>query len=1037
MAQRATGVLGLNNTVRCHKMSAEQLIALSFNPMLHNKADYAEKKHFREGFQAFDATLDEFEQTIKLGIAFSYQYRDQKRSIKTFVASGFLAVDFDGGLTIADCLALDLVQNNASLIYSTASHTEDNHRFRLVFVLPRTIVDAKELRFASRALTERLGGDPAATDPARIFFGSKDCWSKQLGSEMSLAFLEELIEDGRLEVASDSITNTYPTGNRSLAKIRPDQSLLLADGSQSTFGQIEGKAQVCCPFHKDTNPSAFVSGRKDGRYLYCSACRKTWWSTKARPRGYNFHEFDEFVEAIKSGVLPQDAEECGAFEQFMEPQDIKPANISLQNEHYFVGPRFKLGEIPNGVTFIKSPKGSGKTRYLEDLLKQPEEPIGGENFDDDFLQPAPRPDQPTEKILLIGHRQALIGELCERLGLNCYLDYPEGIGATLKAEKKRRYGVCLDSLRRVEGMTYDLVVIDEVEQVLGHFLSSTIGADRSRIFEIFFRLVRAAKHVIVLDADLGWVSFNTIHMIKSLPLGEGDKPIHKERECPLKVIINERKDHARKLHLYDSREHLVRQLSLAALLGKRIFVTSNSKRRIEAITKAVEALAKQAETELPLLSITSTNSKTDNVQEFIRNISDRILDYSIILSSPSLGTGVDISFPNDGQEIDSVFGLFEGRITNHFEIDQQLARVRNPKEVHVWVSPQVFNFETDFEVVVDDLMRTDLAAGIRYGFGWKDRKSIADEDPFLTMAAQITVKDRASKNNLKANFIRHKRDQGWDITLVDKKDSLAKEGAELLEDGKALSLDEEVERVMEATVLDRIAFEKLKQRLNFENSPITEKERYDLKRTSFEKFYRQPAEYMAVDRDIKRHFRSKVLLFEALQETPSSYQAFKEGLPIDKPMALQRTHVRLIPDRKVGAKLLHLILRTTPAYTDGQFITGTTYSHDDLEEFVELSLKYKELVEGQFKLTTRKDIGKKPIQHFRKLLDLIGLRHFQTNTSKVDNRKIRHYNMCILSLKIMQGIARKRSETEAWEYLNAEYGFTYTEEDNDWLYRNT
>ena len=284
-------------------MSSEKLINLSFNPQLVGKAKHTDKAWFSEGFQAFEATLDQLEEMVKLGIAFSYQYRNEKRSAKNFVASDFLAVDFDGGLTISDCLALDLVQNHASLIYTTASHTQANHRFRLVFVLPRTIEDPQELRFAARALTERLGGDPSATDPARIFFGSKDCWSKQLGSTLSPELLDELILDGRLEVASDSKGRTFPVPNRSLAKIKPEQLIVLADGTSATFGSIVDHKQVHCPFHLDQHPSAFISGERDGRFLYCSTCQKTWHSSASRPRRYNFHDFDDFIKAIKSGVF--------------------------------------------------------------------------------------------------------------------------------------------------------------------------------------------------------------------------------------------------------------------------------------------------------------------------------------------------------------------------------------------------------------------------------------------------------------------------------------------------------------------------------------------------------------------------------------------------------------------------------------------------------------------------------------------------------------------------------------------------------------
>jgi hypothetical protein len=1019
-------------------MPSVKLINLSFNPQLVDKAKKAEKICFHEGFQAFEATLEQLEETVKLGIAFSYQYRDEKRSSKNFIASDFLAIDFDGGLTITDCLALDIVKNHASLIYTTASHTEDNHRFRLVFMLPRTIEDPQELRFSARALTERLGGDPSATDPARIFFGSKGCWSKQLGSTLSAELLDELILDGRLEVASDSRTRTFPVPNRSHAKIKPEQEIILADGTQTTFGSIVDKRQVHCPFHVDHHPSAFISGERDGRYIHCSTCQKTWHSSASRPRRYNFHDFDDFIKAIKSGVFYKGDSELVALESLMEPHGIKPHNISLQDSAYFKGPDMRLGAIKHGVTFIKSPKGSGKTTFLSNLLKITSDDLEAESdFSDDAFQPERMQDEPSEKVLLIGHRQALIGELCERLGLNCYLDYPENLSATVKAEKKRRYGVCLDSLWRVDQMRYDIVVIDEVEQVLGHFLSSTVGAARNRLFEVFFRLIRVAKHVIVLDADLGWTSVNAIRMIKSLNLDESQQPETKEPEWPIQIVLNERKDTNRKLHLYESQTHLVAKLKQDILAGKRVFVTSNSKNTVDAIAKTVEALAKQANVDIPHISITSANSKTESVQDFINNIRDRILSYGVILSSPSLGTGVDISFPNKAQEIDCVFGLFEARITNHFEIDQQLARVRNPGEVYVWISPQCFNFETKFEVVVDDLLRTELATGIRYGFRWQDRKSIADDDPFLTMAAQATVKNRASKNNLKANFIRHKMDQGWDLQIVDKEDSQAQDGEQLLKDGRQRSKAEEVRKVMSATVLNRVAFEKLKRRLNHQYSPITEAERYDLKRTSFELFYRADASPQMLERDISKAFRSKVLLFEALAVAAKGGAAFKEKLPTDKQLGVQRTHVEVIPDRQVGAALLHLILNTTPVYQDGKFKPDGTYSHGKLGAFVDISLRYKKMVEGQFDLNLRTDFKAKPMQHMQQILKLVGIRQEFICSTKVNSQKIRLYMLDSLALWTMQSTVDARAETEPWPSLDARHGFKYSEEDNDWLYTYT
>src|SRR5436190_119230 len=55
--------------------------------------------------------------------------------------------------------------------------------------------------------------------------------------------------------------------------------------------------------------------------------------------------------------------------------------------------------------------------------------------------------------------------------------------------------------------------------------------------------------------------------------------------------------------------------------------------------------------------------------------------------------------------IDRVFGFFYAFINTHTDIDQQLARVRNPGAIDVWISPGTFNFTCDIEVIKDDLAR--------------------------------------------------------------------------------------------------------------------------------------------------------------------------------------------------------------------------------------------------------------------------------------------------------------------------------------------
>lgn len=1007
-------------------------IRFSVNTRLFDKEPPHPISNYAEGFEPVSAPLSELAQYIKRGFAFSYQFHGNYRRSEYFQASDILVAEFNGGLFYEECLRIPFVEDYASLIYTTPSHTVDHHRFRLIFVLESTILDENEIRYATRSLVSRLGSEPKQDHPAALFLGSSESFPKQLGGVIPSDLLDEMIEDGKREVMSSSFKGNMPTANRSKLTLEPTFQVKLANGQKVSLREIEESTPAFCPLHHDEEPKAFVSNGRRGRFVHCRQCQKTWWVKSSLLSKGPFYDFDDMVLALKNRAVLKDVEMRTPLELAMNEKDIDTRNIILADERYLNPKRLKAWDMRTGVTFVKSPKGTGKTTFLAGIVKQATQRFSSLEeleMEDDIDSPSGW--YTDERVLLIGHRQALIGELCQRLGLNSYLDDSGDLSQGEIRQRQMRYGVCLDSLGKVAGEKYDILVIDEVEQVLAHFLADTLGEKRRKIFELFCDIVRKARQVVLLDADLDWPTFKTLNLIRSQRNMTYEQTPKLKPPTPIRVYINNWKSRGREVTVYDGHDHLVEEFRRSILNGERIFVTSNSKAKIDAFKQIIAKLAKKAELEIPTFTITSDNSKSEEAQTFIKNVKSEILKYQVVMSSPSLGTGIDITFEGDEAKIDRVFGFFEARVTSHFEVDQQLARVRNPKRVDVWLSPQRFNFETEFKVAVDDVLRSDLIADVQFGFGHRDQTEIALEDPFLAMASLIVSKDRASKNKLKQNFIEFKRAQGWKVKLVGTDKAASSLGKAALDEAKDKSFEIAAEHLLNAVSLDEHSFLEIKHKLNYDHEIISQADRYRYDRTRIELFYRQVISRDLIGYDDRGKQREKIILFERLRLLCSDPTILKEVMTEETNTKLQRARIEILKDRSTAAALLIDLLKTTPIFKNLDFVVDAEFSSDDLEPFIAASLTLRRFVEGQLGIGTRKDLVKNPVQHLNALLKQIGLEVLEERKVRSGKTFKRYYKLDGLGLSGMREVAKARAAITGWDFVSDTYRYERAPRDGD------
>ena len=664
---------------------------VAINKNIINKIDENDKKLWSMSGKTFvnlDITPRQFVNFINKGFPFCSQH-EGNRSSKNFLCSDVLAVDIDEGMTVVEALSNNYVKKYALLIYTTPSHTENFQRFRIVFQLNTTITDNNVMRAAFNGVIRKFGGDPSCKDACRLFFGSKGSNPVLIGNILPDEELEKLIVLGEESYKqsdrrqNDNKLNIQRTTIQSKHKLDKNITVHDSNGIQHKLVDMEEGVSIHCPVHIDKNPSAFtVKNRNGGIGVHCSSkSNSTFWTENES----SYYNFDYNVDRLN--ILEQ--------EVFY---DKDPAFLRINKEY--------LGDIniTTNFTFIKSPKGTGKTYFLEGIVNDCKRKIKNKK------KVLPK------SVLLIGHRRSLISSIAKRLKLVSYfytkhidvtkfkkgqdeynLDFADNDNEVDTVEKicfrkaTPYFATSVDSLINLnpEKHKYDVVIIDEVEQVLSHLTGDTIRENRNKCYLTFKHYIDVAEKVIVTDADLNELTvdamwnFTTENIVKTG-----------------KIIVNQHQTLNGNLELYENKNHLKKDLFLSIQNNKRCFVSSNSKTQLLELEKSI----KNTFVDKKVFIITSNNSEDYETQNFINNIQNEIRKYDVILASPSLGTGVDISFPKKQKVIDYVYGIFESRINTHFDIDQQISRVRHPKNVRVWISPEIHFFETNTDVIKREIL---------------------------------------------------------------------------------------------------------------------------------------------------------------------------------------------------------------------------------------------------------------------------------------------------------------------------------------------
>ncbi|NDJ26097.1 DUF3854 domain-containing protein, partial [Nostoc sp. B(2019)] len=502
--------------------------------------------------------------------------------------------------------------------------------------------------------------------------------------------------------------------------------------------------------NKDANTllTAIIDDAKSLKDYQRSYRARKWGLSKYKP------DVTVNIKYLSQALCMSDLEEkCSEIGELYEIKTEELFTPSLNPRYSSTSGRSTFSFPFAGLVILWSDMGTGKTELMRWWRDQ----------------------NPNARFLNNGHRVNLLKNLAERLGTAMYSDL-----GYVGLAKATALSITIDSLHKLntQALTYGCIFIDEACQYLTHLLhSNTCKSHRAAILEVLEYIVHNAPLVVIADAHMDDLTVDFFRAMR--PKGE----------IPY-IIKNEWRNGDRTIYWYegDNSSALVAQISAALLCGQKTMVVSDSKRFIKKLEKSLTVKVEQEATQqgvrgygckgvgeenslcdktsapdsksvTPLhphtpkptkwriWSVHSDNSGSEENIAFIKDITNAVKNLDALLTSPSLGTGVDIA----QYHFDLVFGVFHGVSQTATECAQQLYRYRPKVPFHVWVAPRPpFGYkDTNARKIKERLLQTNEMTAFLLRIDRKTGARGAEKDWALEAYCQIQANRHYSLNNLR------------------------------------------------------------------------------------------------------------------------------------------------------------------------------------------------------------------------------------------------------------------------------------------------
>ncbi|MBE9170567.1 DUF3854 domain-containing protein [Pleurocapsales cyanobacterium LEGE 06147] len=629
---------------------------------------------------------------------------------------------------------------------------------------------------------------------------------------------------------------------------------------------------------------------------------------------------------------------------------------------------------------IKSPKNTGKTKLLEAIVSQAL--------------------KRQQKVLVIGHRIQLVQALCQRFGLNYVTEVRDNLQTILG------YGLCIDSLHSHSQAQFDaaswsdgIIIIDEVEQVLWHGLNSNTCKDNrvailKSLKTLMQNILGGQGQVFVADADLSDISLDYLISLSGINL----EPY---------IVQNEWKPNEQESwQVYNYSEttpkKLVKDLEKHIKQGGKPFVClSAQKLTSQWGTRTLEAYLQKRFGQIKILRIDSESVADPSHPAYncIAKLNEVLVNYDIVLASPSIETGVSIELKG---HFTSVWGIAQG-IQGENTVRQILGRVRANVPRYLWCATygfnQVGNGSTSIPALLTSGQRL-TQLNIRL-LQQSDFESLDDIDTdfqaeSLLGWAKMAVRFNAAMINYRDSILAALREEGHQIveappsvkTKQEKKSKTKRETNSLIEaitEVREQNYQQECEAIASCRSLSQKEYQILKKRL-----VKTTAQRRKIRKYELQKRYHLPvtSQLVALDDD---GWYQKIRLHYFLT-VGRSYLAARNAV-VARKLIEQGNGNLFLPD--FNGSQLGAIVGTMEILGIPVLLADTTRqlrnTDEDLKEMAAIALQ------NRFAIKTTVGIGiaktASPITIIRRFLDKIDYRLKCIRCESGDRQRIRVYQI--------------------------------------------